>query len=381
MRAARAAVAAIGLALAVLSLAAGGAAAQALATVEAVLAQRPDDDPLRLGYADMLLVSGDWAEAQRQSTALLHGSADRRIALAALQRLDLIAVAQPVERALWAEILPSDNILTAPDADHISTQIGRFSLAPRQSGYGLRVGGRLGRRFAPALGLRALLSLEAERRHYPQTPSLSQWRLRPALSWQLWRPRLRYDLGLSVTRSLYDSGRGDETRARLSLGVMRVMDARTRLQLDLSRDWIDFDRADHLDGTLTRAGASVAYKITPDLTITGTLGAERRQAQMAHNGFVGLSLGGAVAWRASHRDRFSAALRAERSLYDAPTPGFFGTRREDRAIELQIGWQTDRVQIAGATPRIGCTTRRVASSIALYDTTRSECGFRLERRF
>lgn len=361
------------------------APAQVAYGLHAMLAEDRDNDALRLAYIDALTASGRWFEARSQAEAVLHGSPDRRLSDAALLRLDVMAAARPVRGAIWAEAVPSDNVLMVPDLSVIDTQIGRFNLAPRQAGTGYRVGGRLGLGVVPGLGHlrghRLNVMVEAERIAYPDHPALSRWRLTPAVEWQKRAARFSMDARLSWARRVFDTGRSNDSAVTISVGSEWIIDPRRSVRVTLSRRWIDSDHQDHLDGTDTRGGVALTYRVTPDLNLSGTATLQRRIARGTHNGFsrAALRIGGA--WRVSDLDDLQIGLSVSHSVHDAPVPGFFGALREDSRVDLEFGWHSERVTIAGMGPVIRCSVTQVTSTITLYDTLRTECGFRLEHRF
>jgi tetratricopeptide (TPR) repeat protein len=152
--------------------------------------------------------------------------------------------------------------------------------------------------------------------------------------------------------------------------------ARTAISLGLSAQQVSYPHYPLQDGRSYSVALGVIHSLTPASFLNARLGASRHAAQTPE-------LASWSGWLSAgyYRDLpggFSIYVEPSYALsrYDAADP-FFGKRRNDRLLQLQLAVLNRRIVMSRFTPRIALTVARRYSTINLYEFTqrRLEIGF------
>ena len=151
---------------------------------------------------------------------------------------------------------------------------------------------------------------------------------------------------------------------------------RTSISLGLSALQLRYPDYPLQNGRVLSASAGAIRALTPASAVNGRIGIGRRAAKSPE-------LASWSGWAAAgyYRDLpggFSIYVEPSYShtRYDASDP-FFGRRRVDRLLELQLAVLNRRIVLSRFTPRIALTIARRRSTIDIYDFSqrRVEAGF------
>lgn len=339
----------------------------------------------RFDLARALLDAGRLREARGQFKLLLDSSRDAQDTRLMLLGLDAVDRAAPKwSFAVSGGLLPSSNLNAAARGKTLVLPNGRVLTitdgGQPQTGVGYTLTGHAQHMSVVGLGQRLLASAAVTRTQYPTYHQSSFWALRPALAYRIERPRATYELELSARRAVYDRGDRHRTQRGLRANGRWLLTARLGAELEFAREWLRYDMRDYLDGTQTTARAGLTWQAAPNWVLT--LGAQRqeRQTRLIHNGYDLNRVSAGAQWRLTPQDRLDGSISFGRQMHAAPVPGI-GVTRVDHQRAVTLGWQTSRVQLWGAAPRLSCTWSETRSNIALYETQSTDCALSLSRNF
>jgi hypothetical protein len=228
--------------------------------------------------------------------------------------------------------------------------------------------------FAPRLGDRVRLRLggAVERREYKGRSSDDMTVAGYA------GPRVlleRWDLSLLGTAFQRRFGGRRLTEGFGARAEATLSGTRTAISFGLGAQQVRYPDYPLQDGRAFNLWGAAVRALTPASAVSGRLGASRRTAR-AHE------LASWSGWAAAGYFRdlpggFSVYVEPSYGYtrYDAADP-FFGMRRKDRLLELQLALLNRRIVLSRFTPRISLTLGRRRSTIDLYDYTqrRIEAG-------
>jgi hypothetical protein len=148
--------------------------------------------------------------------------------------------------------------------------------------------------------------------------------------------------------------------------AIHYFSAPTAMSLGLTAYKVRYPHFPLQDGLALSASAGIVRALTPESSLTARIGVNRKTAHTPELADWSGSL--AVGYYRDLSGGFS--VYAEPSIaearYDAMDP-FFGERRKDRLLELQLSLLNRRIRLHGFTPKVGLTFVRRRSSIELYD--------------
>ena len=234
----------------------------------------------------------------------------------------------------------------------------------QRSGIGLAIDA--GAEFAPSLSdsVRLRLGADIQRRQYRDTQfddMTIALHTGPRLVLSGW------DLSLLATGFRRQFG-----GRRLSEGMGARLEAthtggaRTAISLGVAGDQVRYPDYPLQDGRTWSAWGGVIRALTPASSVNGRIGVSRRTARTPE-------LASWSGWMSAgyYRDLPGGfSIYAEPSYgasrYDSSDP-FFGARRKDRILELQLAVLNRRIVYTRFTPRIALTFARRNSTIDLYD--------------
>ena len=174
------------------------------------------------------------------------------------------------------------------------------------------------------------------------------------------------------TKSYYTIGLGYDLQRRTSrqdIWTYSIKGSENQFYEDTSRD-----------GVYLASSVNLRHIINPTLAVTTelALGAGLPARQDLQYRDVSISADISKAWQSGWRT--TAGVKFGYRLYQANFTAV-DYAREDQSRALNVSFANANFSFAGLSPSLGCSIKDVASNVAFYDYTVTECGIGLTRRF
>lgn len=332
-----------------------------------ILVRNPDAVRVRLELGRAFFLKHDYENAYRQFQFARAGRLPRGVEGSIDRFVAAIRRDKEWSYNLSFAVAPDSNVNNGTSARATELFGLPFELSDdtrRKSGVGVAIDA--GAEFAPQIGERVRLRLGAgiQRREYghddfdEMTVALFAG---PRLLLPAWDLSL---LATGVRRQLGGHRLYDAVGARVEATHHRG--ARTAITLGASAQQIRYADQPLQDGAAFAVSARAVRALTPASSLNARVGASRRTAQTPE--LASRSAWAGVGYFRELAGGFSVYLEPSYGLsrHDAVDP-FFGKRRKDRLLELQLAVLHRQIVFTRFTPRIALTFARRDSSVELYD--------------
>jgi hypothetical protein len=350
---------------------------EAIGDFRSILVRQPNALRIRLELGRAFYMAHDYENAYRQFQFARAGKLPSGVGASIDKFVAAIRREKNWSYSFGVAIAPDTNINNGTSSRETEIFGLPFELSNdtrRRSGTGLTISGS--GEFAPRISDTARLRMggSVERREYKahdfDDMTMSAY-LGPRIVLSDW------DLSVLATgfRRTF-GGRRLSQGAGARIEAIHGFGARTAISLGVSAQEVRYPHYPLQDGRSYSAALAVIHSLTPASILNTRIGASRHAAQTPE-------LASWSGWLSAgyYRDLpggFSIYVEPSYALsrYDAADP-FFGKRRNDRLLQLQLAVLNRRIVLSRFTPRIALTVARRYSTINLYEFTqrRLEIGF------
>ena len=353
----------------------------AIRRLRAILRDYPGLIPVRQLLANFLAAKGDFeaAEFHYERLVELDNNTDRRRSYR--NALNLIRSKKPYGFTSSFAIVPSSNINRGTSGSVFRTSIGDFDIDPEskgKTGVGLALNVGAFRRFSlPDAGrlrfdlkLGGVIYTDSQFNQGHVTTSLTYGKSKSGKFWSV-TPELRrvwldaspyYDLG-AVT---------------LNWGMR--LNQKTGLGLGFRAEHRDYNTATYLSGERYQVGATLQRRVSPRVSVQGSLTLATSEAKAARFQYDSIKLGAGATRSWGSGLRVSAALSHEIRPYRGDFTGVTFPR-DDRITSIDVRVVNDRWTFGGAAPTYSCRLTWAKSNIEFYDYDVQECTIGFTRQF
>jgi hypothetical protein len=333
----------------------------------AILVREPDAIRVRLELGRAFFLKRDYENAFRQFQFARAGELPPGVGASIDRFVAAIRQQQSWSYNLSFALAPDSNINNGTSSHETELFGLPFELSDgtrQRSGVGLAIDA--GAEFSPQLSdhIRLRLGGDIQRREYRQTEfddMTIAFHAGPRLVLRGWDLSL---LANGFRRQVGGRPLSGGVGARLE--ATHTRGARTAISLGLAASQVRYPDYTLQDGRTWSAWGGVVRALTPASSINGRVGFSRKTAGTPE-------LASSSGWAAAgyYRDfpggfSFYVEPSYEASHYDASDP-FFGERRKDRLLALQLALLNRRIVFTRFTPRVALTFVRRNSTIDLYD--------------
>lgn len=332
-----------------------------------ILVRNPDAVRVRLELGRAFFLKRDYENAFRQFQFARAGKLPPGVGTSIDRFISVIRLEKSWSYNLSFALAPDSNINNGTSSHETELFGLPFELSDdtrQRSGVGLAIDA--GTEFAPQLSdrLRLRLGADIQRREY-RAADFDDMTVALHAGPRLVLPG--WDLSLLATgfsRRVGGHRMSEGLGARIE--ASHTSGARTAISLGLAASRIRYPLYPLQDGLSWSAWGQAVRALTPASSVNGRIGLNRKAGRTPEltswSGWV------AVGYYRDLPGGFSVYVEPSygSSRYDASDP-FFGERRRDRLLELQLALLNRRIVFTRFTPRIALTFARRNSTIDLYD--------------
>jgi hypothetical protein len=345
-----------------------------------ILDERPDAARVRLELAATLALLGEEGAARRQLRQAQAAGLPAEVALAVNQFTEALRARRPYGASFSFALVPDSNINRATDAQTLDTVIAPLDLsedAQAQSGIGARLGAQAFARLplGSAVSLIPRLSGQAELYHDGRFNDIAA---SAAVGLEIAGTRDRLRPTLAHSRRFY----GGEAYASTSAGSLNwqhALSPRAQIETTVSAARADYKLNDLQDGWLF--DLSAGYERAFDARSGGGVAVSLSRHAARDPGYSTKAGGGTLLyWRELGPATLfgSAGLRR---LESDERLALFPARRREWLASLSVGGTMRRLSVAGFAPTVRLGFERNASTVGLYDYSRTSVDFGITRAF
>ncbi len=349
---------------------------------EAILEAAPGFEPARLELARTLDVMGRRGPAIAQARRLAATTEDERLRDQLLSQIALADGARRGGVALRFSLLPSTNITGGTLQETVLVGGVPFTLDPTSreaSGVGLLVGATAWHSWSLGKDWKAVASASVDQRIYDTAlkPDETEVGLRLDMAHRGPRGGISFGPRFAV---LFQNG--DRARRQMGLGMNLSYLIDPRLRFTLAAEWLkqDHPQSAFRDGNRVTATPGLQWAVSRQTTLAVEMPLLRETANASHLAHKDIGLGFGFATQMRNGLNLGVNLFAGRNTYDGIYPGF-DMARKDQVKSLRVGISHNRLHWKGLRPEFSVTRKWQSSNIPLHDTSTTDFGLSLSRRF
>ena len=348
--------------------------------LQAILAEKPDAQGIRVVLARMLAQSGQGEAARRAFREAEESGLPPEVQAVVRQYVAALRSEKPVGGSLNLTLVADSNVNRATHADTLDTVIAPFQLsedARAQAGVGGSIAGQFYARLPLANSVKLITRLSGQGDIYNK-PQFNDIRGggQIGLEWTTRKDRLVPSIGRSYR---WFGGARYATSDTVSLSWRHKAGARAVIDGTLSAGKADYARNDGLDGGVYDVSLRYERAFSARRGAAITLSAQRLAA--ADPGYA-TTAGGIELfyWQQAGKLTLTASLAASHLEADARQL-LFPDRRSDWLASAAVGASLPEAQIAGFYPLLRASYVRNSSSVSLFDYARARIELGLARSF